>query len=146
MGTTPSKEHTASYPEGLDTINIIRLILMPTRPRLVKINSVDKAMNLISYGKTQISRQSSLRSYAIQYCTEQVITKTKCTYTNTWVALKISSFSSNPAPSFRASSCYISSYVLAPIKKKIYYVCHVLGLREYHYVIFTKKTSLKLEK
>jgi len=51
MGTSPSKEHTASYPEGVDTMNIIRLVLMPTRQRLVKINSVDKSMNLMRYEK-----------------------------------------------------------------------------------------------
>jgi len=51
MGTNPSKEHTASYPGDVDAMNIIRLILMPTRQSFVKINSVDKDMHLTSHEK-----------------------------------------------------------------------------------------------
>jgi hypothetical protein len=49
MGTSPSKKHTTSQPEDVDIINIICLILMPTRKSFVKINSVDKEINLKSH-------------------------------------------------------------------------------------------------
>jgi hypothetical protein len=51
MDTSPSKEHTASYCEAIDTMNIMRLILMPTRKSFVKLNAGDKDMWLSSHEK-----------------------------------------------------------------------------------------------
>jgi hypothetical protein len=51
MATSPSNDNTASYPKNVDTMNIIRPILMPTRQSFIKIKSVDKDVNLIRHEK-----------------------------------------------------------------------------------------------